>query len=172
MNMIQTVSDEIIKSVKRIINVMTDMVQELINECGNDVEKFRDILIGKMKLPDVHSKAFKKLLKKYVSKSNEELISNALYDKVPKENGIVYTGLENGNIMLINDVPEHAHVYIINPQKDTIRYERRGKGIIIEEKSKDISFEDVLTTDETLNGYDLSGVVETYIELRDYFKTV
>lgn len=172
MNMIQTVSDEIIKSVKRIINVMTDMVQELINECGNDVEKFRDILIGKMKLPDVHSKAFKKLLKKYVSKSNEELISNVLYDKVPKENGIVYTGLENGNIMLINDVPEHAHVYIINPQKDTIRYERRGKGIIIEEKSKDISFEDVLTTDETLNGYDLSGVVETYIELRDYFKTV
>lgn len=172
MNMIPTVSEELIKSAKRVIEVMNNMVQELISECGNDVKKFRDILNGKMKLPDVHTKAFKDLLRKYVSKSNEELISNALYDKVPKENGIVYTGLENGNIMLINDEPSHAHVYIINPKKDTMRYEKRVSGTIIEEQSEDISFGDILTLDETLNGYDISGVVETYIELRDYFKTV
>lgn len=168
---LQSVINDILESAQCVLKVLDNVVQELITECGDTLNEYTEMCKNNISLPNVESDEFKALVRKYLHTPPEFIISETLTKTIPKENGYRHSRYNDKEYLLINETKDYADVYIINMNNDTVRYERFTNGERLE-VSKNIPFDDILSAGETLNGYDLSESVETYITLRDYFKTI
>lgn len=168
---LQSVINDILESAKRVLKVLDNAVKELITDCGDTLNEYIEICKNNIALPDVESNEFKALVRKHLHTTPEFIISETLTEMTPKENGYRHGVYNDKEYVLINETKNYANAYFININNDTVRYERHANNKQLE-VSKNIPFDDILSAGETLNGYDLSSVVETYIKLRDYFKTI